>query len=258
MADFRAYFLRLMQEAGEKLGKAAAEEITKAKIVIEGGGVTTQKPGEPLSGRSRSRTGVDMDFFFAQFNKIAAPGDPLRQITSLLAPFLAGRALMFAANLPNLAEQQAESMRRYTHISPSMAAAFQRSDAQDLLRDLRQGEQLAPSTKEALDARRQFKDQVSGPLSVKWDQLWNKVSTEFLKDMTTIFGRFVKDFVGEQPKGNGINPWVDRLDRFADTQRAREEERRRVLLDNIKKHARPIASDPPPPHMGGVGGIGLL
>lgn len=208
--DFRSQFLKFMQEAGEALGRAAAEEISKAKIGIE--------QGKPLSGLDdnddRKRKTPAQNFAMQQFLRAANMPDFTKLAGMLSAPMIAAKLLNFAVNAPSAATGQAESQRRFANVSPSMASAFAESGVQDRLRDLKSGETLAPSNRELLRELAKFRDSAA-----QWSDFITWARNEFYSGVMGGINSLVNPLT-EMAFGKRSNPvrlpWENRMIEMAD------------------------------------------
>lgn len=220
-ANFSGQFLRLMTEAGERLGKAAAAEIEKVQLRIEGGGSGGTGFSNRPDGTPRSRAVPGDGFAMLQFARAA--GIPGAGMLGMAGPVALGVLAAKLVNFPSSVDSQLNEQRHLGRVSPSIASAFAQSDARDLMRDLRIGEAVAPGVRDLTKARGDFKDTVSGPLGVAWDNWWNKAYTNFLNDMQKILAPGVKKALGELST-DAVNPWIDRMDRLAGIQQIKADD----------------------------------
>lgn len=152
--DFRSMFLKFMKEAGEALGKSAAEEIEKVKLSIEGG--DHHPPGQPLSGSSPAAKKPNQSWVAQMFARAVGMSVPMTP--GGLGMFAGRQAANFMMNAPQYAASHAESQRRFANVSPSMASSFAENDVRNRMRDLKSGETLAPSNRELLRELAKFRD----------------------------------------------------------------------------------------------------
>lgn len=203
--EFRAMFLKFMQEAGEVLGRAAAEEIGQAKIGIE-----AQKPlsGSTEDDGKKKKTPPER-FALQQFMKAAGMPDLSKLAATLTMPAIAGKLANFVVNAPSNADSLAESQRRFANVSPSMASAFIESDVKGQMRDLRSGETLASSNRELLRELDKFRNSAA-----QWGdtitEIKNVLFTGILEGLNSIVGPITSMSLGERRNPESI-PWIDRL-----------------------------------------------
>lgn len=207
--DFKSAFLKFMQEAGEALGKAAAAEIEKVKLKIEGG---ERRPGEPLTGQN-TRPQVSSELMALRQFLIAARMPGIARFAGIggagLAFGAAGMAVGAVLNAPNDAAHLAESQRRFAAVSPQVAGVFNESGVRGLQRDMVSGQNLAPSLRGMIRELDKFRDSFA-QITDTTTEIKNVLETKILEGINAIVGPLVEGLFGKRTKIEGL-PFLEKL-----------------------------------------------
>lgn len=158
---------------------------------------------------------------------------------------LVGGVITELAKLPfhliKFADGLHQANKAFADVSPSMAAVMAVSDMRDMMREMRQGEQLSGGAKRLADARGQYRDQVA-PLETWWQKTKNEFGERHFRGMARILewtglGKKAEEQLNKDEKGgnkidlNDPTGWITEIDEWNRGEQQKIADRRQPVRD---------------------------